>query len=33
MRLFYSFLFVALAARAAAVDSIWTARYVVTMDA
>jgi 5-methylthioadenosine/S-adenosylhomocysteine deaminase len=33
MRLFYSFVFCACAARAAAVDSIWTARYVVTMDA
>ena len=33
MRLFYSFLFYVWAAKAAAVDSIWTARYVVTMDA
>src|ERR1700682_585192 len=33
MRLFYSLVFCACAARAAAVDSIWTARYVVTMDA
>jgi 5-methylthioadenosine/S-adenosylhomocysteine deaminase len=36
MRLFYSFLFSAWAAQSAAaaanVDSIWTARYVVTMD-
>src|SRR6202049_2219787 len=33
MRLFYSFLVCVCAARAAAVDSIWSARYVVTMDA
>jgi 5-methylthioadenosine/S-adenosylhomocysteine deaminase len=33
MRLFYSLLLCAPLARAAAVDSIWTARYVVTMDA
>ncbi|MGA3186210.1 MAG: amidohydrolase [Bryobacteraceae bacterium] len=33
MRLFYSFLLLAWTAQAAAVDSIWTARYVVTMDA
>lgn len=33
MRLFCSLLFLACAARAAAVDSIWTARFVVTMDA
>jgi 5-methylthioadenosine/S-adenosylhomocysteine deaminase len=33
MRLFYNLLFCAWAAKAAAVDSIWTARYVVTMDA
>jgi 5-methylthioadenosine/S-adenosylhomocysteine deaminase len=33
MRLFYSLLLCACAAQAAAVDSIWTARYVVTMDA
>ncbi len=33
MRLFYSFLFCAWAANGAAVDSIWSARYVVTMDA
>ncbi len=32
MRLFYSLLFCASAASAAAVDSIWSARYVVTMD-
>jgi 5-methylthioadenosine/S-adenosylhomocysteine deaminase len=33
MRLFYSLIVAACALRAAAVDSIWTARYVVTMDA
>jgi 5-methylthioadenosine/S-adenosylhomocysteine deaminase len=33
MRLFYSLILCACAVRAAAVDSIWTARYVVTMDA
>lgn len=33
MHLFYSFLLVSFAAQAAVVDSIWTARYVVTMDA
>ena len=33
MRLFFSLLILASAAHAAAVDSIWTARYVVTMDA
>jgi 5-methylthioadenosine/S-adenosylhomocysteine deaminase len=33
MRLFYSFLFCACAAHAAGVDAIWSARYVVTMDA
>jgi 5-methylthioadenosine/S-adenosylhomocysteine deaminase len=33
MRLFYSLLLCVSAAQAAAVDSIWTARYVVTMDA
>jgi 5-methylthioadenosine/S-adenosylhomocysteine deaminase len=32
MRLFYSLLFATTIARAAAVDTIWTARYVVTMD-
>jgi 5-methylthioadenosine/S-adenosylhomocysteine deaminase len=32
MRLFYSLL-ICVCARAAAVDSVWTARYVVTMDA
>src|SRR5271167_426999 len=32
MRLFYSLL-ICVCAHAAAVDSIWTARYVVTMDA
>src|SRR5271154_1218384 len=33
MRLFYSLLVCLCSAKAAAVDSIWTARYVVTMDA
>src|SRR5277367_7105996 len=33
MRLFYSLILICCAVRAAAVDSIWTARYVVTMDA
>jgi len=33
MRLIYSFVCVCAAMQAAAVDSIWTARYVVTMDA
>src|SRR5580693_3905148 len=33
MRLFFSLFLAACAARAAAVDTIWTARYVVTMDA
>src|SRR5580692_8759330 len=33
MRLFYSLLLCACALRAAAVDSIWSARFVVTMDA
>lgn len=33
MRLFYRLIFCACVARAAAVDSIWSARYVVTMDA
>ena len=33
MRLIYSLFFVSMGAQAAAVDSIWTARYVVTMDA
>jgi 5-methylthioadenosine/S-adenosylhomocysteine deaminase len=32
MRLFYSLLVCVVAARGAAVDSIWSARYVVTMD-
>src|SRR5258708_7847241 len=32
MRLFYSLILGACAARAAAVDSLWTARYMVTMD-
>jgi 5-methylthioadenosine/S-adenosylhomocysteine deaminase len=33
MRLFFSFFLCAWAANAAAVDAIWSARYVVTMDA
>src|SRR5580700_655965 len=33
MRLFYSLVLCACIARAAAVDSIWSARFVVTMDA